>query len=168
VIGEGKRAFVQELTPDAKLEDEPPGSGGLLLALHHLRRLLVMGPQGFSEFYYLGSEPLDGTGETVDVLFCERYGARTHWYFSRGTGLLAGFDTFRDEEVDPCEVRLEGHVELGSRRLPELWTIRTGESEFGRLKFTGAKFGPPAASATEKASAKRTSKPQINDQPNDQ
>jgi S1-C subfamily serine protease len=142
VVGGGKQTFVQELSPDAKLEDEPPRSGGFLLALHHLRRLLVQGPKGFSEFYYLGSEPLDGTGESVDVLFCERYGARTHWYFSRATSLLIGFDTFRDEEVDPCEVRLEGLVELGGRRLPELWTVRSGEAEFGRFKFTGAKFTP--------------------------
>jgi hypothetical protein len=151
VIGAGKKAFVQELTPDAKLEDEPPQSGGLLLAMHHLRRLLLLGPSGFSEFYYLGSEPLDGTGESVDVIFCERYGARTHWYFSRATGLLIGFDTFRDEEVDPCEVRLEGHVELGNRRLPESWSIRSGEFEFARLKFTSARFGPPTAPSGKSA-----------------
>ena len=104
----GKKAFVQELSPDSKFEDEPPGSGGLLLAMHHLRRLLVLGPKGFSEFYYLGSEPLDGTGTAVDVLFCERYGARTHWYFSRDTGMLVGFDTFRDDDVDPCDIRFRG------------------------------------------------------------
>jgi S1-C subfamily serine protease len=161
VVGGGKKTFVQELSADAKLEDEPPGSGGLLLAIHHLRRLLVMGPAGFSEFYYLGSEPLDGTGETVDVLFCERYGARTHWYFSRATGLLTGFDTFRDEDVDPCEVRLEGQFEQAGRRLPELWTIRTGEAEFGRLKFTAATFGPPTASASpDKPAAEPETKPE--------
>ncbi|MBI3862628.1 MAG: trypsin-like peptidase domain-containing protein [Planctomycetia bacterium] len=143
VVAGGKKTFVQELNPDARLEDEPPGSGGFLLAMHHFRRLLIQGPAGFSEFYYLGSEPLDGTGETVDVLFCERYGARSHWYFSRATGLLAGFDTFRDEEVDPCEVRLAGHVELAGRRLPELWTIRYGDAEFARFKFTSATFPPP-------------------------
>jgi S1-C subfamily serine protease len=161
VVGGGKKTFVQELSADAKLEDEPPGSGGLLLAIHHLRRLLVMGPAGFSEFYYLGSEPLDGTGETVDVLFCERYGARTHWYFSRATGLLTGFDTFRDEDVDPCEVRLEGQFEQAGRRLPELWTIRTGEAEFGRLKFTAATFGPSTASASpDKPAAEPETKPE--------
>jgi hypothetical protein len=144
VAGADKKAYVQELNAEAKLEDEPAGSGGLLLAMHHLRRLLVLGPKGFSEFYYLGSEPLDGTGQSVDVLFCERYGARTHWYFTRGGGLV-GFDTFRDEEVDPCEIRLEGQIELsGGRRLPKQFTVRTGDATFGKFKLTGATFGPPA------------------------
>lgn len=158
VMGGGKKTYVQELSADAKLEDEPPGSGGLLRAMHHLRRLLVLGPKGFSEFYYLGSEPLDGTGETVDILFGERYGARTHWYFSRATGLLAGFDTFRDEEVDPCEVRLAGELDLGGRRLPESWTIRSGESEYASLKFTAAAFGPPTAAPPDKPAAKPENK----------
>ncbi len=147
VVDGGKKAFVQELSADSKFEDEPPASGGLLLAFDHLRRLLVLGSKGFSEFYYLGSEPLDGTGETVDVLFCERYGARTHWYFSRATGLLTGFDTFRDEEVDPCEVRVEGEIELAGRRFPEVFVVRSGDKEFGRFKFSFGRrlFGPPAA-----------------------
>src|SRR5579872_5970084 len=45
-VEKSKQTFVQELTPDAKFEDEPPLSGGLLLAMHHLRRLLVLGAKG--------------------------------------------------------------------------------------------------------------------------
>jgi hypothetical protein len=151
VLDGGKKAFVQELSADSKFEDEPPSSGGLLLALDHLRRLLVLGPKGFSEFYYLGSEPLDGTGSAVDVLFCERYGARSHWYFSRATGMLTGFDTFRDDDVDPCEVRVEGLTELAGRHVPEVLVVRSGDKEFGRFKITGGSMGPPAApsAATE-------------------
>lgn len=145
-----KKVFAAEFSADSPdFEDEPPGTGGLLLAMHHLRRLLVLGPKGFSEFYYLGSEPIDGTGEAVDVLFCERYGARTHWYFSRATGLLAGFDTFREDDVDPCEIRLEGLAELSGRRLPDLLTVRSGDKEFGRFKITHADFGPPPATPPE-------------------
>ena len=145
VLDGGKKAFVQELSADSKFEDEPPSTGGLLLALDHLRRLLVLGPKGFSEFYYLGSEPLDGTGAAVDVLFCERYGARSHWYFSRDTGMLAGFDTFRDDDVDPCEVRVEGQIELAGHRLLEIFVVRSGDKEFGRFKIAQGGFGPAAA-----------------------
>ncbi|MBS0266592.1 MAG: trypsin-like peptidase domain-containing protein [Planctomycetes bacterium] len=144
LLGAARQPFAQELSAEAKFEDEPAGSGGLLLAIHHLRRFLVLGPQGFSEFYYLGSEPLDGLGEMVDVLFCERYGARTNWYFSRATGLLVGFDTFRDEEVDPCEIRFAGQVELGGRRLPQLWTVRCGDTAFAKFQLSAVTFGPPA------------------------
>jgi S1-C subfamily serine protease len=162
ILDGGKKAFVQELSPDAKFEDEPPGTGGLLLAMHHLRRLLVLGPNGFSEFYYLGSEPLDGTGESVDVLFCERYGARSHWYFSRASGMLVGCDTFRDEDVDPCEIRFEGEIPLAGRRIPETVLVRSGDREFGRFKMTAAVFGPPVPPTTgnndSKGNAKEESK----------
>ena len=159
VFDGGKRAFVQELGADSKFEDEPPASGGLLLALDHLRRLLVLGSRGFSEFYYLGSEPLDGTGTAVDVLFCERYGGRTHWYFSRATGMLAGFDTFRDDDVDPCEVRLAGEIDLAGRRFPEVFVVRSGDKEFGRFKMTGGMFGPPVAPAAAAQDKKADPKP---------
>jgi S1-C subfamily serine protease len=156
----GKKAFVQELSPDAKFEDEPPGSGGLLLAMHHLRRLLVVGPKGFSEFYYLGSEPLDGTGAPVDVLFCERYGARSHWYFSRATGMLVGCDTFREDDVDACEIRFEGQAEFNARRLPELFVVRSGDREFGRFKMTSSTFGPPTPVTADATHKKAEAKPE--------
>jgi S1-C subfamily serine protease len=155
----GKKAFVQELSPDSKFEDEPPGTGGLLLAMHHFRRLLVLGPKGFSEFYYLGSEPLDGTGIPVDILFCERYGAKSHWYFSRATGMLVGCDTFREDDVDACEIRFEGQAEFNGRRLPELFVIRSGDREFGRFKMTSSNFGPPAPVTADTPEKKPETKP---------
>jgi S1-C subfamily serine protease len=144
VLAGGKKAFVQELGV-AEFEDEPPGTGGLLLAMHHLRLLLVQGPQGFSEFFYQGSEPLDGNGPLVDVLFCERYGARSQWYVNRESGMLVGFDTYRDDDVDPCEIRLDGSTELAGRLLPAIWIVRHADKEFGRFKPAGLRFGPPAA-----------------------
>jgi len=160
VLDGGKRNFVQELNADSKFEDEPPASGGLLLALDHFRRLLVLGQKGFSEFYYLGSEPLDGVGSHVDVLYCERFGARTHWYFDRGAGMLVGFDTFRDDDVDPCEIRVDGRVELAGRPFPESLIVRSGDREFGRLKITGALLGPPAPSPPDSTDKKTESKPE--------
>ena len=35
----------------------PPGSGGLLVALHLWRRLLVDGPEKFGDVYYYGTAP---------------------------------------------------------------------------------------------------------------
>ncbi|MGE5195468.1 MAG: hypothetical protein ACM3U2_23485, partial [Deltaproteobacteria bacterium] len=113
----------------------------------------------FSEFYYLGSEPLDGTGAPVDVLFCERYGAKSHWYFSRATGMLVGCDTFREDDVDPCEIRFEGEAEFNGRRLPELFIVRSGDREFGRFKMTGSTFGPPAPVTADTPEKRPESKP---------
>ncbi|MFN0055740.1 MAG: S1C family serine protease [Planctomycetales bacterium] len=146
----GKQAFVQELGV-AEFEDEPPGTGGLLLAMHHLRLLLARGDKGFSEFYYQGSEPLDGQGPLVDVLLAESQGARSQWYFQKEDGLLIGFDTYRDDDVDPCEIRLDGLVALGSRKLPAVFTVRHGEKEYGRFRLAEGRFSPSAAPVNQDA-----------------
>jgi S1-C subfamily serine protease len=158
ILAGGKQTFAQELGV-AEFEDEPPGTGGLLLAMHHLRQLLIHGPRGFSEFYYQGSEPVDGRGPLADVLFSERFGARTQWYISRTNGQLTGFDTYRDDDVDPCEVRLDGLVELAGRRLPAVVLVRHGDREYGRFKLEGFRFGPPAAAAPADATPAGTDKP---------
>ncbi|MSR56139.1 MAG: PDZ domain-containing protein [Planctomycetaceae bacterium] len=149
-LDDGKKFFVQELGV-GEFKDEPPETGGLMLAMHQFRQLLIYGHQGFSEFYYQGSEPLDGNGPMVDVLFCERYGARSHWYLSRETGLLVGFDTYRDDDVDPCEVRCEGLAELSGRRLPAVMTVVHAGREYARFKPTAANFGVPLPDAVKTA-----------------
>ncbi|GIT31266.1 MAG: hypothetical protein Ct9H300mP1_33120 [Planctomycetaceae bacterium] len=69
--------------------------------------------KGFGEFYYLGSEPLDGTGDRVDVLISELGNVRCRWYLDRKQGRLLGFDSRREEDTDECEVRLTGDFESG-------------------------------------------------------
>ena len=48
----GEALFAQDLRKDPV--DEPPGSGGLLVAMSHLRMLLTERGVRFSEYYYLG------------------------------------------------------------------------------------------------------------------
>lgn len=156
-IDAGKKTFAQEIA-SSEFEDEPPGTGGLLLALHQFRLLLLRGHQGFSEFYYQGSEPLDGNGPSVDVLYSERFGARTQWYFSREGGLLIGFDTYRDDDVDPCEVRVEGVTDVAGRRLPAVLVVRHAGKEFGRFRIDGAAFGPPASEPASSGAPSTTEK----------
>jgi len=133
-------SFLQQLDDSAKFTDEPPSSGGLLLAMHHLRQMCTKGKNGFSEFYYLGSEPFDGTGERVDVLVCELTGAESWWYFSREKGTLLGFDLYRNEEVDSCEIRIAGFGEFSGRTLPNKLTVTNGDKEFGKLEFATCQF----------------------------
>ncbi|MCY2968880.1 MAG: trypsin-like peptidase domain-containing protein [Planctomycetota bacterium] len=143
ILDGGKQAFAQETTAEAKYEDEPPGTGGLLLALSHVRWLLVHGPEGFSECYYAGSEPLDGTGPLVDVVYAERYSARTRFLFDKGTGALVGSDTERDDDVDPCELRFDGLMNVGERRLPQQITVHHGDREYGRFQLKEAALATP-------------------------
>ncbi len=135
----GDDAFYLDLNK-TPLQEEPAGSGGLLVALTHLRRLLVRGPQSFTECYYLGSEPLDGTEPRVDVLVTTLAESRTHWYFARQPLRLVGFDTWPAPDVDPCEVRFEQLQEFQGRRLPARLQVRHGDQQVGAFQLKKVEF----------------------------
>ena len=129
---------------DATFGDEPPGSGGLLVALHSLKMMLIEPRDYFSEFYYLGSEPLDGLGEQVDVLMTTRSQVTNRWYFSRSDGRWLGFDTVLVENADPCEIRIEGLQDFEGARFPASLTIRHGDAQFSTLLVESLEFGTPS------------------------
>ena len=122
----GQDAFLQEFSDLSELRDEPPGTGGLLTAWHHLRLLLSRGPKGFTDFYYLGSEPFDGQGETVDVLVAGLAGAESHWYFSRQSGTLLGYDFIRGENLDRCEIRFTALQDVSGKKFPKAFKVLHG------------------------------------------
>lgn len=119
--------------------DEPPGSGGLLVAMHQLRLLLTKGEAGFSEFYYLGSEPLSLTGQTVDVLVTTVNGVETRWYFSRQSPSLVGFSSQLAEDLDECEVFFATMSEADGRFFPSKILVRSGARDY--LMINVEKFG---------------------------
>ena len=101
------KAFYQSLEKGDP-GDEPPGTGGLLYALHQWRLFLARRDKGFGQLFYLGSESLDGQGERVDVMVTELGNIRSRWYFDRARGALLGFDSQREEDVDECALRFSG------------------------------------------------------------
>ncbi len=150
----GDDAFFQPLG-DNDLIDEPPGTGGLLAALAHFRLLLLKGRDGFTEFYYLGSEPLDGGTQQVDVLLTALAGAESRWYFDRQSGDFVGFDTWLLEDVDACEVRFRELRDFGGHVLPSQMLVRHAEQEFAtfhvqtvELRSSGTS-NPPAEEERE-------------------
>jgi len=147
----GRTPYLQELDKD--LLDEPPGTGGLLVALHHLRLLLTQGGTPFTEFSYLGSEPLDGRGEHVDVIISVLTSVESRWYFSKKDGSFVGYDTRLSDDVDACEVRFQGSAEFDGRKLPARLQVRSGGQEYGMFHLEQAIL---AASPKEK-------KPDTND-----
>jgi hypothetical protein len=122
--------YLQPLGDDATPIDEPPGTGGLLMALHQFRLLLTQGKEAFSDFYYLGSEPLDGRGELVDVLVSRKEGVESRWYFRRSDLAFIGFDSFLGGDVDPAEIRFQDVATVAGRTFPTRITARCGEREF--------------------------------------
>lgn len=143
----GKDAFLQEFGDLAELRDEPPGTGGLLTAWHHLRLLLSQGAKGFTDFYYLGSEPFDGQGETVDVLVGVLAGAESHWYFSRETGGLLGYDFIRAENQDRCELRFLGVQDLSGKKFPKVFQVRHGDKAPALYQIDAVDFAAPGNGA---------------------
>jgi serine protease Do len=108
--------------------DQPPGSGGLLAAMHQLRLMLISPAERFTEFYYVGSEPLDGNGQSVDVLQSTRGTVTCRWYFSKTDGSFVGFDTEVEPDADPCQVRIDEIGEVAGRPfLRRIRVLRAGE-----------------------------------------
>ena len=139
----GKEAFLQEFSDLVELRDEPPGTGGLLTAWHHLRLLLSKGPKSFTDFYYLGSEPFDGQGETVDVLVGALAGAESHWYFSRQTGVLLGYDFIRADNQDRCELRFQGMQDFSGKKFPKVFQIRHADKSPALYQIEAIDFAAP-------------------------
>ena len=113
---------IQPLESDAV--DAPPETGGLLIAMHSMK-MMIVDPEGyFSEYYYVGSEPMDGTGERVDVILTTRSQVTVRWYFSRADGRWLGFDSAVTEDADECEVRIESLREFDGRSIPDRLAVR--------------------------------------------
>lgn len=110
--------------------DEPPGSGGLLAALYQFKLLLTQGFESFTEFQYVGSQPLEGRGPLVDVLMTKRFGIESHWYFRKNDGVFVGFDSRLQADVDPCEIRFLEMGDFSGKRFPNKFVVRHGDADF--------------------------------------
>lgn len=115
----------------------PIGSGGMLVAMHQLRMLVTKQDKYFTEFYYLGSEPLDGKGETVDVLITLRSGIECRWYFSKKSGRFVGFDSRLSPYEDDCRIRFAEFDKFEDRSFPKGFTVSHAEFEFADLEVSG-------------------------------
>jgi serine protease Do len=138
------RPGLQPIENGADFLDEPPGSGGLLAALYQFKLLLTRGPESFTEFSYVGSQPLDGRGASVDVLLTRKGGVKTHWYFRKADGTFVGFDSALGTDVDPCEVRFLQFGDFAGKRFPSRFTVRSGDADFATLDVLTLDVAEPA------------------------
>jgi serine protease Do len=138
----------------SEFTDEPPGSGGLLVAMNQLKRMLTGFDQGFSEFYYLGSEPLALTGDPVDVIVTSVGGVETRWYFTVEPAAFVGFSTQLLEDRDECEIFFATIDEFDGRFFPGTILIHSGGREYLRLKVEKIETEPAKAEPAKAASTK--------------
>ncbi|NIP85302.1 MAG: PDZ domain-containing protein [Planctomycetales bacterium] len=131
-----KAAFDDNL-PEAL---DPPGSGGLLIGLHLWQRFLQRGIRDFGEIYYLGTAPLAGHDELVDVLVGTHAGVEARLMFDPGTGRLLALETFPDEDLDPCEILWDDYRQQDGRWLPRQLIVRHGDRQFAAFLIDSIQF----------------------------
>lgn len=128
-----KRAPGLQTIGDSDYLDEPPGTGGLLAALQMFKLLLTQGSTAFTEFYYDGSQPLDGRTTRVDVLVTRKSGVECRWFFRVTDGKLVGLDSFLGPDVDACEIRFLQTAEFQGRTFPSRFSVRFGDTMYGQF-----------------------------------
>jgi S1-C subfamily serine protease len=134
---------------DLSTELSPPGSGGLLLALHLWQRMLDKGLTQFGEVFYLGQLPLGKDAEMVDCLVGLHEGIEFRMLFSLADGNLAGLELSPRDDFDPCVVHFSDFQEVEGKRLPMRWQVSLGDREFADMHVTKWQFGEPDVKAGE-------------------
>jgi serine protease Do len=124
---------------------EPPGSGGLLMALYQYRRLLTLGEKGFEgQFAHGGHEPFypsapDDAAPTslsqrrldTEVLTTEHAAIPAKWYFARSDQKLLGAEVTVVKDEDPCEIAFSDYQPVDGKTLPHRLEVRHGNGRFG-------------------------------------
>jgi len=136
-----------DLTLPVTESSSPPGSGGLLAALHGWQRLRVAGLEKFGDVYYLGTLPWDKPDNLVDCLVGVYGGAEYRFYFDPESADLVGLEFFRTSDDDPCEIYFEDQRDVDGLRLPHRWVIRYGDEIYAALEVNS--FDRPEGSDTE-------------------
>jgi S1-C subfamily serine protease len=150
-----------KIDPEAHSLKDPPGSGGLLMALYQYRRLLTHGTAGFEQYcYYGGYEPfypppvdnrkspgINDWRVDTEVLLTEHAAVPAKWYFSRKDHALLGFEITASAEEDPCEVYLSDYRPVEGRPMPYRIEVRHGNDRFGIFKITNYRLAGSSSTA---------------------
>ncbi len=134
-----------QMLENAEIEDEPPGTGGFLVALAEWRRLWQYGPEGFSSSVYYGSQPISWPGEMVDVLVTRQAGIESRWFFQKDSAGLLGFDTTISPDREPCEIRFLEFSRFDGRIFPSKFRVSHAGVEYGVFDVTGIDWGTRGA-----------------------
>jgi len=109
---------------------DPPGSGGLLTALHLWRRLLITGPDEFGELHYEGTAPVVGFEGLADVLRGTYANVEATFAFDPADGHLLALEMFSADDADPCEIYFSDYREVDGRPMPGRIEIRHADEVY--------------------------------------
>lgn len=144
----------QEVDFDVELQTQlsPRNSGGLLLALHQWRRMLVHGPEQFGDVYYLGTGPLygpSGLEQVADVLVGTWDVLESRFYFHPETSELIGLELFPDIEVDPCELLFRDYQVINGKAMPGEIEVHFGDEKYATIRVEEVELAVVAEEALQ-------------------
>jgi serine protease Do len=125
---------------DLDVQLDPPGSGGLLAALHLWHRLLTVGPKSYGDLYYQGTVPLPGRDGLFDSLHGTYNVVESRFLFDPETGELASVEFYPVDHDDPCEVQMSDYREVAGRMLPHRLEVRHGDHLYGVIELKKISF----------------------------
>ncbi|HZN34347.1 MAG TPA: trypsin-like peptidase domain-containing protein [Pirellulaceae bacterium] len=135
-------AAIVEAGKDLDQQLDPPGSGGVLAALHLWRQLLISGPQKFGDVVYYGTAPYAGIAGQAEVLVATHNVAEVNFVFDPASGQLALLEMTADPDADPCEIRFGDYRDVGGRLLPHRLEVRSGDAVFGTIQLQQVELSP--------------------------
>jgi S1-C subfamily serine protease len=112
----------------------PPGSGGLLPALHLWQRLLTVSKDRFGEIVYRGTMPLAANEPWMQVVDATYGGIEMQLYFAPDSKQLVGLEMFADPHWDPCELYFDDYRTIDGQTLPYRIEVHHGGNVFTVLE----------------------------------
>ena len=119
---------------------DPPATGGLLLALHLWQRLFLEGVDDFGKVEYIGTVPLHGHTQQVDLLVGLYRGVEVHFMFDPDSGQLLALEMFPDDGVDPCEIYFGDYREVDGLALPHRLEVLHAMRPYGVFQISKFAF----------------------------
>jgi len=141
----GADQFYQQYGEGVELKDEPPGTGGLLASLQHLRLLLTAGDGAFTDCSYWGTERTQEGRSMVDIVRCEMTGAISYWYFRPQDRICLGFRFQLSEDAGFCEVSWNELQSFGGLDFPKVLSVRGPENSRWSLLLEAVEIAAPTA-----------------------
>ncbi|MCS7166418.1 MAG: trypsin-like peptidase domain-containing protein [Gemmatales bacterium] len=134
---------------------QPPGSGGLLVALHYWRLLLTDQDKGFEQgLHYGGYEPFypDGTSKSriLTEVLNGTSGPFTVKFFTRPQEKrVCGLECYIEEDADPCELIFTA-ANGPKPDLPGKVEVRFGDRRWGTLHLRKVELVQPEAESEKR------------------
>ena len=150
----GEDYWALDPTVDFSRQIYPPGSNGLLIALHDWRKMLVDGPQRYGEVVYFGSLPGEQPG-LLEALIGTSGVIETWFMFSPTTHILEAIEMFPEINRESCRVSFSDYQTDGELVVPSTIVYEGADGQKRKITIEKIEFLVDKTKATSSAEVKR-------------